>query len=224
KNRRRIGVIQLFQVAQSYHFTILFGQRQYSLAQGLQQLRVVQIRQYIQVACQGRFTRTVKRFVIHRQVQPSSLHDSPGQVARDTEEIARDRTLLRLVSSGLADQQHEDFLGYLFRGGAVAAHMQDKTVKRALVSLVQAAKRRLIPFGELPQQLLVCGWRFGHDFARGCLPGSCYPLRGWGESFHYFLPEACPGRPQAIRRTARFSVIWWQRESCSGTTNSEVRV
>jgi hypothetical protein len=65
--------------------------------------------------------------------------------------------------------------------------MQNKAVKRALVALIQVAKRRLISSGELAQQLLVCGWRFGHGFARRCLPGSCYPLRGWGKSFHYFL-------------------------------------
>src|SRR5262249_59857816 len=110
-------------------------------------------------------------------------------VARDAEQISRHRALLRLVSAGPADQEHEDFLRYFLCGGAVSAHMQSKPVKRPLVSFIQGAKRPLITFGELPQQLLVCGWRFRHGFA-GCVPGSCYPLRGWGKSFHFILwPE-----------------------------------
>src|SRR6266550_1339797 len=152
--------------------------------QAIEEFHSGQIRQHVRIA---RESISFRPFLHQRFVQAGAIQLPPRKIPCDAKQISSHGTLCAIVIPWIADQQHEYFLGDVFRRRAVAAHVPRKPEDGSLITLVKSAERLLAPLRELPVQVLVNEVRFCHGAGRRIQMGSYSPLRWTPEPIQYLF-------------------------------------
>ena len=94
---------------------------------------------------------------VERDFARQTLEMLHHAVARDAEEVSRQRPALGVVLLGFAHQGHEHVLHDFFRRPGVSGHAHGETIQRSLMPAIEEGKGILIALGGTPQQNVVPG-------------------------------------------------------------------